>query len=293
MTKNKKDIIVNAFTLDVEDYWSTFLRYWFNKDTEPSEAVVRNTEWFLGMLAEFNVKATCFILGEVAVKYPSLIKKISNNGHEVASHGFSHNQIFNLSQDQFRQEISDSKKLLEDITSAPIVGYRAPAFSVMPQTQWALEVLAEEGYKYDSSVFPISGKRYGWPGFSQDICKVDLPSGKSIVEVPMSTVSLLEKTLPAAGGGYLRHFPYIVTKTAIKQIQKARPAIVYMHPYEIDIENKKLDFSSMSFVQKYRTIKFHLLQLRNRKTVAGKLIKLLDEFEFTTISEIIDKSFEK
>lgn len=279
--------MTNVLTIDVEDYWSTFLRYWFDKDTEPSDAVVKNTEWFLETLAEFNVKATCFILGEVAVKYPALIKKISDNGHEVASHGFSHNQIFNLSQDQFRQEVSESKKLLEDITSSAVVGYRAPAFSIMPRTQWALEVLVEEGYKYDSSVFPISGKRYGWPGFGQDICKIDLPSGQSIIEVPMSTVSLLGKTLPAAGGGYLRHFPYIVTKTAIKQIQKRRPAIVYMHPYEIDLEDKKLDFSSMSYVRKCKVKQFHMLQLRNRKTVSLKLIKLLREFEFTSLSEII------
>ena len=282
--------MLNVLTIDVEDYWSTFLRCWFDKDTEPNEAVVRNTEWFLETLAEFNVKATCFILGEVAVKYPALIKKISNNGHEVGSHGFSHNQIFNLSQDQFRQEVSYSKKLLEDIISSSVVGFRAPAFSVMPQTQWALEVLAEEGYKYDSSVFPISGKRYGWPDFSQDICKVDLPSGKSIVEVPMSTVEIMGKTLPAAGGGYLRHFPYLLTKTAIKQIQKKRPAIVYMHPYEIDLENKKLDFSLMSFAQKCKTVKFHLLQLRNRKTVSRKLLKLLQEFEFTSLSEMIKKT---
>jgi len=284
--------MLNALTIDIEDYWSTFLRYWFNKDTEPSGAVVQNTEWFLETLAEFNVKATCFILGEVAVKYPALIKKLSDSGHEVASHGFSHNQIFNLSRNEFRQEVLDSKKLLEDITSSAVVGYRAPAFSIMPDTQWALEILVEEGYKYDSSIYPISGKRYGWPGFGQDICKVDLPSGKSIVEVPMSTAGLMGKRFPAAGGGYLRHFPYIVTKMAIKQIQKTRPAIVYMHPYEIDIENKKLDFSSMSFVQKSRTIKFHMLQLRNRKTVSRKLLKLLQDFEFTTLSDIIDKTFE-
>jgi polysaccharide deacetylase family protein (PEP-CTERM system associated) len=285
--------MMNIFTLDVEDYWSIFLRYWLNEDAEPSEAVVRNTEWFLETLAQYDVKATCFILGEVAQKHPALIKKISDNGHEIASHGFSHNQIFNLSREEFRQEVSDSKKLLEDSTSSSVVGYRAPAFSIMPQTQWALEILAEEGYRYDSSVFPISGERYGWPGFSRDICKVDLPSGRSIIEVPMSTVNIVGKALPAAGGGYIRHFPYFVSRLAIKYIQKKRPAIVYMHPYEIDLENKKFDLSSLSFVQKFKALKFHLLQLRNRKTVAGKLINLLQEFKFTTLSEVIDKTFEK
>jgi len=183
--------------------------------------------------------------------------------------------------------------MLEDITSSSVVGYRAPAFSIMPDTQWALEILTDEGYKYDSSIYPISGKRYGWPGFGSDICKIELPSGKSIVEVPMSTVNVFGKKLPAAGGGYMRHFPYLVTKMAINQIQKKRPAIVYMHPYEIDTENKKFDMSEISYRQRFNAIKFHLLQLRNRKTVAGKLIRLLKDFKFTTLSELIDKTFEK
>ncbi len=284
--------ISNVFTLDVEDYWCIFLRYWLNEDAEPSDAVVRNTEWFLQIFAENNVKVTCFILGDVVKKYPSLVRKIAENGHEVASHGFSHKQVFKLSKEEFRQEISDSKKLLEDITSSSVVGYRAPAFSVMPDTQWALEILAEEGYKYDSSVYPISGKRYGWPGFSPDICKIDLASGNSIIEAPMSTINVFGKTLPSAGGGYMRHFPYLVTRMAIKQIQKKRPAIVYMHPYEIDVENIDYSLSSLSLGQKFKAMKFHLLQLRNRKTVAEKFIKLLKDFEFTTLAEIIDKTFE-
>lgn len=259
----------------------------------PSNAVVRNTEWFLETFAENNVKVTCFILGDVAKKYPSLVKKIAENGHEIASHGFSHKQIFKLSKDEFRQEVRDSKKLLEDITSLPVAGFRAPAFSIMPDTQWALEILAQEGYEYDSSVYPISGKRYGWPDFSWDICKIDLPSNRSITEVPMSTVSIASKTLPAAGGGYMRHFPYSVTKAAIKHIQKQRAAIVYMHPYEIDTENKKFDLSGISFGQKCNAMKFHLVQLRNRKTVAKKLCNLLRDFEFTTLSNVIKNTFAK
>ncbi len=284
---------VNAFTLDVEDYWCIFFRYWLNEDAVPSDAVIRNTEWFLQTLDQYDVKITCFILGNVAKEHPTLVKKIAENGHEIASHGFSHKQIFKLSKDEFRQEVRDSKKLLEDITSLPVVGFRAPAFSIMPDTQWALEILAQEGYRYDSSVYPISGRRYGWPGFSRDICKIDLPLNQSIIEVPMSTVSIAGKTLPAAGGGYLRHFPYSVTKTAIKQIQKQRPSIVYMHPYEIDTENKKFNMSGMSFGQKCNVMKFHIVQLRNRKTVAKKLCNLLRDFEFTTLSNVIRNTFEK
>lgn len=285
--------MLNALTIDVEDYWCIFFRYWLNEDAVPGEAVVRNTEWFLETLAQYNVRATCFILGDVAKEHPSLVKKIAENGHEIASHGFSHKQVFKLSRGEFEQEVRDSKKLLEDITSSPVVGFRAPAFSIMRDTQWALEILAQEGYEYDSSVYPISGKRYGWPDFSRDICKIDLPSNRSIIEVPMSTVSIAGKTLPAAGGGYMRHFPYPVTKAAIEQIQKQRPAIVYMHPYEIDTENKKFDLSGMSFRQKYNVMKLHLVQLRNRKTVAKKLCNLLRDFEFTTLANVIRSTFEK
>ena len=210
---------INALSIDVEDYWSIFSRDWLHIDAQPSKAVVRNTEWFLDTLSTRNVKATFFILGEVAEKFPSLINKIAGQGHEIGSHGSSHKQIFKMDPEQFRREIAASKRLLEEITGTAVKGYRAPAFSVMEKTKWALEVLVQVGFEYDSSVYPISGKRYGWPGFSKDICKIDLPDGQSIIEVPMSTVTVLGKTLPAAGGGYIRHFPYIVTKLAIKQIQ--------------------------------------------------------------------------
>lgn len=281
-------ILASALTIDVEDYWSIFSRDWLGIDAEPSEAVARNTEWFLETLERFNIKATFFILGEVAAKFPGLIRKISQAGHEIGSHGFSHRQIFKLTEEQFRSEVAESKKLLEDITGLAVSGHRAPAFSIMPQTEWALEILAQEGFKYDSSVYPISGKRYGWPGFSKGICKLDLPCGQTIIEVPMSTITILGKTLPVAGGGYIRHFPYTVTKWTMKRIQKARPAIVYMHPYEIDSEPKPFQIKHLSCGDKIRAVKFHKLQLRNRDTVRDKISALLSEFDFTSLRHVID-----
>jgi polysaccharide deacetylase family protein (PEP-CTERM system associated) len=280
--------MINALSIDVEDYWSILSRDWLHIDAEPSDAVVKNIEWILEVLARYNVKATFFILGEVAKKFPSLIKKIAKDNHEIAVHGFSHKQIFKLSEEDFRREIADCKKLLEDITGLAVSGHRAPAFSIMPSTKWALEVLAQESFKYDSSVYPISGKRYGWPGFSKDICKVDLPSGRSIIEVPMSTVTILGKTLPAAGGGYIRHFPYAVTKWVIKHIQKTRPVIVYVHPCEIDSESKPFEIKHLSCGDKIRAVKFHVLQLRNRDTVRDKILALLSEFDFTSLRHVID-----
>lgn len=278
--------MTNALTIDVEDYWSIFSRDWLHKDTEPTEMVVKNTEWFLETLAGHNVKATFFVLGEVAKKFPSLIKKITEDGHEIGAHGFSHKQIFKLSKEQFRQEVAESKKLLEDITGKAIMGYRAPAFSIMPQTKWALEILAQEGFKYDSSIYPISGKRYGWPGFSKDICKLDLPSGRRIVEVPMSTVRIFGRDLPAAGGGYIRHFPYAITKWAIKRIQKTRPTVVYMHPYEFSSDRPRVANSSLFVRKRFRSAMFSTLQYRNRWTMKSKLRKLLADFEFSKIIDV-------
>ena len=257
---------------------------------EPTEAVVENTEWFLQTLADCDVKATFFVLGEVAKKFPSLIKRIAEDGHEIGSHGFSHKQIFKLTEEQFRSEVAESKKLLEDITGLAVSGHRAPAFSIMPQTKWALDVLAQEGFKYDSSVYPISGKRYGWPEFSKDICKVDLPSGRNIIEVPMSTVTVLGKTLPAAGGGYIRHFPYAVTKWAIKRIQKIRPAVVYTHPFEIQVEHSSLPVEQFRPEERKRNIRHHKLQLRNRYTMKRKVNRLLSDFDFAPLKKVIADS---
>jgi polysaccharide deacetylase family protein (PEP-CTERM system associated) len=280
--------MINAFTIDVEDYWSIFSRDWLGIEAEPSDAVLRNTEWFLETLARHNVKATFFILGEIAEKFPSLIRKIAGDGHEIGSHGFSHRQIFRLTEEEFQREVADCRKLLEDITSSRIQGYRAPAFSITPQTKWALEILAQEGFKYDSSIYPISGRRYGWPEFNKGICKVDLPSGRSIVEVPMSTVSILGKNIPVAGGGYIRHFPYTVTRWAIRHICKLRPVVVYVHLYEIDTQDRPFSVGHLGRKDAKRVFKFHRMQLRNRVTEKTKFINLLNDFEFTTIQRIIE-----
>lgn len=282
--------ILNALTIDVEDYWAILQRDWLHiPDVKPSDAVLRNTRWYLDTFNKHEVKATFFILGEVADSFPELIKEIAHDGHEIGVHGFFHRQIFKLSRDEFKKEVGDAKKLLEDLSGREVIGHRAPAFSINSETQWALEVLAELGYKYDSSISPMSGKRYGWPGFSEDICKIDLPNGQSIIEVPMSRIALLGKEL-GVGGGYMRHFPYLYTKFAINHIQKIRPAIVYMHPYEIDEESRPFGLTHLSLKDKIRALKFHKLQIRNRSTTADKVSALLSEYEFTTIQEIIKNS---
>lgn len=281
--------MINALTIDVEDYWSILQRDWLNiSDAKPTEAVLKNTRWYLQTFNDYNVRATFFILGEVAQSFPVLIKEIAEAGHEIAVHGFYHRQIFKLSRDEFKKEVGDSKKLLEDLSGKEVIGHRAPAFSIDKDTAWSLEVLAELGYKYDSSISPMAGKRYGWKGFKKEIHTMQLDNGLSIIEVPMTTISLGFKEL-GVGGGYFRHFPYIYTKLAIKHIQRKRPVILYMHPYEIDtvdISGEITDFGNNK-----ELIKVHKIQLRNRHLIPKKVINLLCDFNFSPISDILLQNY--
>ncbi len=279
--------MINALTVDVEDYWSILSRDWLDlPNAKPSEAVFHNTEWYLKTFSDYKVKATFFILGEVAESFPLLIREISAAGHELAVHGFYHRQIFKLSRKEFEKEVGDAKKLLEDISGQKIIGHRAPAFSIKKDTNWALEVLAEKGFVYDSSISPMMGKRYGGPGIKKEIHRMHLANGQSIIEVPMSTISLGIKEL-GIGGGYMRRLPYFYTKWAIGHIQKNCPAVIYMHPYEIDTDIVPLKLDNLTGQGKTAALKFHKSQTRNRQTVKGKVDKLLSDFKFSTIKDIL------
>lgn len=281
--------MMNALTIDVEDYWKIFSRDWLYVDTEPTDAVVRNTNFLLSILDRHGVKCTFFVVGEVAAKFPQLVQEVASCNHEIAAHGYQHFEIYRISRRQFYQEVSDTKKLLEDITGQNVQGHRAPSFSIVPETQWALEVLCEAGFQYDSSIFPFAARRYGWPDFGRDIRKVPLPNGKSIIEVPLSTAWLLGKVLPACGGGYLRHFPIWYTNWAINRIQRLRPVIVYMHPYDFDADPEpgSAQIEAMLANAPKRSKRRHALQLRNRHTMELKLNWLLSNFQFTTIQDVI------
>jgi polysaccharide deacetylase family protein (PEP-CTERM system associated) len=286
--------MLNAITVDVEDGWSIFSRDCLSKSIEPTETVVRDTERILDILANKSVKATFFVLGNIAEKFPSLIKRIASAGHELGIHGFYHKKIFELTPDEFRIEIRRAKDLLEQLVSVAVVGHRAPAFSIVPQTRWALEVLAEEGFAYDSSVAPCKNPSYGWDGFSKDICRIDLGNGRSIVEVPMSILPIpMTRKGFLTGGGYLRRFPYFVSYAAIKHIQETRPVIVYMHPYELGKEVAPLPMEHLSMFSRWKA---HLLLswylgtgIGNRHTMPDKVRKLLSAFEFSTVKCVIEQ----
>ena len=285
-------MIQHALTVDVEDGICIGMRDLFEVQEPPTEAVVRNTRRVLEIFEERDVRATFFVLGEVAETYPSLVRQIAEAGHELGVHGYTHRQFFKLNPEQARKEVGDAKRRIEDIVGQGIYGHRAPAFSIRPDTAWALEIIAEAGFKYDSSIVPFSGRRYGWPGFPPDIHYIDLPGGKKLIEAPLPIVSIIGKTFPTCGGGYLRHFPYWYTRWAMNHIGRHRPAIVYMHPYDLDLVPAPEDFQSRLDAADRKTIRFMQLQLRNRRTVAGKLNRLLSEYRFLPLAEVIEREME-
>lgn len=280
--------MLNALSIDVEDYWKIFSCDWLGRDMKPTEAVVRNTKRILGILDSYHIKATFFVLGEVSEKFPALVREIYDLGHEVGVHGYNHSVIYTIDREKFYNEVSDAKKLIEDVLGQRVYGHRAPSFSIMPQTRWALDVLSAVGYEYDSSVFPFAGSRYGWPNFSKDICELELEGGRKIIEVPMSTISIFGKSLPACGGGYLRHFPYVYTQLAMNLIKRRRPAIVYLHPYDLDVEKGPAEIeAAIKTTAPKRSKRRHTMQLRQRHTMESKLRRLLSSYEFAPICEVI------
>jgi polysaccharide deacetylase family protein (PEP-CTERM system associated) len=288
----KQDYREHALTVDVEDAINQAMRNFFGQEMEPTFRVVDNTQKLLQLFAEFESKATFFILGEVAQSHPGLIREIASQGHELGIHGYSHRRYTRLSREEVKDEIIRAKELVEDIAGVEVLGHRAPEFSINQQNLWVLEVLLEAGIRYDSSIFPAESGRYGWKGFNKDIDWLPLESGERIIEAPMSTLRFLGKEIPACGGGYLRVFPYFFTNHACKVIGKSRPVNLYLHPYEIDpppfqpFYMKEVGQSSLKSRAKLKTYWF------NRKTVMPKLRNLLGSYRFNSMRSVINTKLE-
>lgn len=273
--------VANAFTVDVEDYYQVeaFARTVRREDWEafPSR-VVRNTEVLLDMLARHGVRGTFFVLGWVAERHPELVKKIAQAGHEVASHGFSHNMITRQTPGVFRGETRRSKALLEDLAQRPVIGYRAATYSITPKTVWALDILAEEGFQYDSSVFPIRHDRYGIVDAPRLPYVAQCRNGMRITEFPISTARLFGANLPIAGGGYFRLLPYALSAAGLRGVNaEGAPFVFYLHPWEVDPAQPRMRAGLLS-------------QFRHRVGLAGcaaKLERLLSDFRFTTAAEVL------
>ncbi len=225
---------VNAMTVDVEDWFqvqafagSIDRADW---DTLPRR-VEANTDRFLAMFAAAGVRATFFTLGWVADRHPELVRRIVAGGHELASHGYAHRLAHEQTPAEFRADVGRARRLLEDVGGAHVRGYRAPTFSINASNPWAFEVLADEGYAYSSSIYPIRHDLYGMPDAPRGPHRV---AGGRLLEIPMTTVRVAGRSLPCAGGGYFRLLPYAVFRAGLRRAGKEQPGMFYTHPWEID-----------------------------------------------------------
>jgi polysaccharide deacetylase family protein (PEP-CTERM system associated) len=275
--------VVNAFSIDVEDYFQVAaLAPAVPRESWPTweYRVERNTECILNLLAERGVRGTFFVLGWCAERSPGLIKRIASAGHEVACHGFSHQLIYTQTESEFREEAHRSKHFLEDTIGAPVTGYRAASFSITRQSLWALDTLIDLGFEYDSSVFPIVHDRYGIPGAAREPGPIAAPSGRTLVEFPMSAASFGGVRVPVSGGGYFRLLPYAVTRAGLRQINErdGQPFTFYLHPWEVDPGQPRVKVGLFSRFRHYN----------NLHKCEGRLRRLLGEFSFSTMRDVLE-----
>jgi len=277
--------MLNALTIDVEDYFqvNAFARHvkleqW---DSFPLR-VDRNTRHILGMLDSFSIKATFFILGWVAERLPGLAKEIQRRGHEIACHGYGHELIYTIGPERFRADIRRTKALLEDQCGVPVNGYRAPSYSIIKQSLWALDILVEEGFTYDSSIFPVLHDTYGIPDAERFPHTIRTGAGP-LVEFPLTTLSLQlgwkKMRLPIAGGGYLRLLPVGIIRRGIDKINQIekQPAVLYFHPWEIDPQQPRIKAGLKSSFRHYL----------NLEKTEGKLAHLFGRFRFAPMKEVL------
>ncbi len=258
------------FSVDVEDWCQSVL----DNNNPVSNRVLNNTLKLLDILEEHDQKATFFTLGNVAEKHPDLIKKIADSGHEIASHGYNHHSIFNLSPKQVREDVGSSVKILEDISGKKVIGFRAPDFSIREYLfEWYCEALAENGLKYDSSLFPMKVIKYG----IEKEYSLKIFNKYHLNEHYLSYMKVGNMKLPFFGGGYFRITPYFITKYLSKDLNKDR-AVFYMHPYELDTG----ELAAMKSEYGHIPLKWRITQFVGRNTIENKLNNLLSEHKFTS-----------
>lgn len=273
--------MVNAMTVDVEDYFqvSAFDKV-VSREAWPGmeSRVVANTGRLLDLFDEFNVRSTFFVLGWVAERHPALVRAIVSRGHELASHGYAHRLVYSQTPDEFREDVRRAKRLLEDAGGVAVHGYRAPSFSVTSRSLWALDVLLEEQYRYDASIFPIRHDRYGIPDAPRWPHTIERPTGR-VYEVPGSTVRFGGTNLPVAGGGYFRILPYAWTRFGISRVNRAerQPVVFYLHPWEIDADQPRLSAGVLSRFRHYR----------NLHKTESRLRRLMRDFQFAPVASVL------
>jgi polysaccharide deacetylase family protein (PEP-CTERM system associated) len=275
--------IKNVLTIDVEDYFHVAA---LAKSIKPedwdaiSPRVSTNIHQLLDLFDEKNVKATHFVLGWVAERFPDLIREIDSRGHEIASHGYSHQLVYTQTPALFETETRDSKNLLEDIIGKPVHGYRAASYSITRKSLWALDILAELGFLYDSSIYPVVHDRYGIKGSPEYPHVLETPAKQRLVEYPLSTYRLLGQTIPVAGGGYFRLYPYWLSRFFFRSINKSSaPFVFYFHPWEIDPDQPRIKAGLLSQFRHYN----------NLDKSQDRLSSLLTDFGFTTMYDKLDE----
>lgn len=272
--------LMNALTVDVEDYFQVSAMAphiardsW---DAQPCR-VERNVQRLLALFAQQKAHATFFTLGWIAERYPQLVRDILAGGHELASHGYGHLRASDQSPADFRQDVQRAKALLEDIGGQPVRGYRAPSFSIGHSNPWAFDVLLEAGYQYSSSVYPVQHDHYGMP----DAPRFPYQSRPGLTEIPITTTRVMGRNLPAGGGGYFRLAPYKLSRWALRRVNAIdrRPAIFYMHPWEIDPGQPRVAGTDLK--TRFR----HYVNLARTETRLGHL---LSDFKWGRVDEVFD-----
>ena len=272
--------IVNAMSVDIEEYFQVgAFEHTIRRDAWEGLAsrVEANTQTVLDLYAETGVKATFFTLGWVAERHPALIRRIVAEGHELASHGYAHDRVHQMDPAQFRADLRKARAILEDAGGVDVVGYRAPSFSIGKGNAWALEVLADEGYAYSSSVAPFGTDHYGWPGFPR-FAHHPVP-GSSMIEVPVTTARLGGRTVAAGGGGFFRMLPYAFSRWAITQVNRVerQPAVFYFHPWEVDPDQPRVAGAPA---------KSRLRHYTNLGVMAAKLRRVLRDFTWDRMDRV-------
>ncbi len=276
-------VLQNGLSFDVEEYFHALNFRGAVPEGGPESMAGRveiGTRRILELLAAAATRATFFVLGKIAATRPGLIREIAAAGHEVASHGLSHKTVRELGPDRFRAEAADSRKLLEDLCGSRVSGFRASTFSITQSTLWALDILLEEGYRYDSSIFPVYHDRYGIPSFPRHPVRVRDHGSACLVELPPLTLKLGCWNLPCGGGGYFRLYPPFLTRLAIRRMNaKAFPAVLYLHPWEFDPEAPRYRLGGLKTFRHYV----------NMDKTAGRLEGLLCRFAFGPLGTLAEE----
>jgi len=270
--------VTNAMTIDVEDYFhvEAFASTIDRKDWDHlPQRVERNTERILDILAQCGAQATFFVLGWVAQRHPALVRRIIADGHELASHGSDHMRVDRLSPEAFRDDVRQSKRVLEDAGGVLVRGYRAPTFSISRDSSWAHDILLEEGYRYSSSVYPFKHDLYGIPGAPRTAF-APIPG---LVEVPLTTVRMCRIDVPASGGGYFRLFPYLLTRWLLDQANRGNgaPAVFYLHPWEVDLDQPR---------QRQAPLRSRFRHYLNLGLTEHRLRRLLGDFRWARMDRL-------